>query len=104
LHVQCSTLQKSTKHSCATRVIANPTSIGVLALTYSRLWSQFLNALLKLHKFWFCVDDMNQYVSSMKCKYALVYRNPNLRLATKARACKSAGQEGSPRVKESVRE
>jgi hypothetical protein len=38
LHVHCSTLQKSTKHYCATRIIANPTYIGDLALTYSRLW------------------------------------------------------------------
>ncbi len=30
--------------------------------------------------------------------------NPSLGLATKARACKVAGQEGSPRVKKSVRE
>jgi hypothetical protein len=36
-HVQCSTLQKSTKHSCVTRTI--PTSIDVRALTYSRLWA-----------------------------------------------------------------
>jgi hypothetical protein len=28
-------------------------------------------ALLKLHKFWLCEDDMNHYVGSMKCKYAL---------------------------------
>jgi len=26
------------------------------------------------------------------------YRNPSLRLATKVRACKVAGQEGSPKV------
>jgi len=31
-------------------------------------------------------------------------RNPSFGLATKARACKVAGQEGSPGVKESVRE
>jgi hypothetical protein len=31
-------------------------------------------------------------------------RNPSLGLATKARACKVAGQKGSPGVKESVRE
>ncbi len=30
-------------------------------------------------------------------------RNPNLGLATKARACKGVGQEGSPRVWENVR-
>ncbi len=38
-HVQYLTLQKSTKHSCATRIITKPTSIGVLALTYLGLWS-----------------------------------------------------------------
>jgi hypothetical protein len=32
------------------------------------------------------------------------YCNPNLGLATKARACKVLGQEGSPGMKESVRE
>ncbi len=31
-------------------------------------------------------------------------RNPSLGLATKARACKVASQEGSPRMKESVRD
>jgi len=31
-------------------------------------------------------------------------RNLSLGLVTKARACKVAGQEGSPRVKESVNE
>jgi len=31
-------------------------------------------------------------------------RNPNLGLATKVKACKVAGQEGSPGVKESVKE
>ncbi len=30
-------------------------------------------------------------------------RNPNLGLVTKAKACKVASQEGSPKVKESVR-
>jgi hypothetical protein len=39
LHVQCFALQKSTKHSCVTRIIANSTSIGVLTLTYLGLWS-----------------------------------------------------------------
>jgi hypothetical protein len=34
----------------------------------------------------------------------IYYHNPSLGLATKARACKVAGQEGSPGVKESVRE
>jgi hypothetical protein len=38
-HVLCSMLQKSTKHSCATKIITLLTSIGVLALTYSGLWS-----------------------------------------------------------------
>jgi len=47
-HVQCFALQKSTKHSCVTRIITEPTSIGVLAPTYSRLWFQFPNAPLKL--------------------------------------------------------
>jgi hypothetical protein len=37
-HVQCFTLQKSTNHSCATKINTKLTSIGVLALTYSRLW------------------------------------------------------------------
>ncbi len=37
-HVQCSTLQKSTKHSCVTRIITKPTSIGVPTLSCSRLW------------------------------------------------------------------
>jgi hypothetical protein len=50
-HVQCSTLQKSTNHSYVTKIITKTTSIGVLALTYSRLWFQFLGAPLKLHKF-----------------------------------------------------
>jgi hypothetical protein len=59
LHVQCSALQKSAKHSCDVKIIANPTSISVPTLTYSSLWSQFLGAPLKLHKFWFYADDMN---------------------------------------------
>jgi hypothetical protein len=33
-HVQCSMLQKSTTHSCVTRIITKLTSIGNLALTY----------------------------------------------------------------------
>jgi len=33
-HVHCSTLQKSTKHSCVVRIIVNPTSINVLASIY----------------------------------------------------------------------
>ncbi len=40
-------LQKSIKHSCATRITAKPTFIGVPALTYSGLWSKFLGAPLK---------------------------------------------------------
>jgi hypothetical protein len=47
-HVQCFALQKPTKHFCATRIITKPTSIGVLAPTYSRLWFQFPNVVLKL--------------------------------------------------------
>ncbi len=39
LHVQCSTLQKSTIRFCAIRIITKPTSIGVLVPTYSKLWS-----------------------------------------------------------------
>jgi hypothetical protein len=50
-HVQCSTLQKSTKHSCVARIISNPTSIDVLTPIYSRLWSRFPDTPLKLHKF-----------------------------------------------------
>jgi len=48
LHVQCFVLKKSTKHSCATRIITKPTSIGVLAPTYSRLWFQSPSVALKL--------------------------------------------------------
>jgi hypothetical protein len=70
LHVQCSMLQKSTKHSCATTIITKPIFIGVPAPTYLGLWFQFPNAPLKLHKFWFYVDDMNHYVGSTKCKHA----------------------------------
>jgi hypothetical protein len=51
LHVQCSTLQKSNKHYCVTRIITKSTSIGVCASTYSMWWSQFPYAPLKLHKF-----------------------------------------------------
>jgi hypothetical protein len=51
LHVQCSTLQKSNKHYCVTRIITKSTSIGVRASTYSMWWSQFPYAPLKLHKF-----------------------------------------------------
>jgi len=47
-HVHCFALQKSTKHFCATRIITKPTSIGILAPTYSMLWFQFLSAPLKL--------------------------------------------------------
>jgi len=39
LHVQCSTLQKSTKHFCVTRIITKPTYVGVPTLTYSGLWA-----------------------------------------------------------------
>jgi hypothetical protein len=70
-HVQCSTLQKSTKHSCATKIITVSTSIGVLALIYLGLWSRFLGAPLKLHKLWFYADDMNRCIGGMKHKYAL---------------------------------
>jgi hypothetical protein len=35
--------------------------------------------------------------------YNTNYRNPSLGLMTKARPCKGIGQEGSPRVWESVR-
>jgi hypothetical protein len=58
-------------HSCVARIIANLTSISVPASTYSRLWFQFLDAPLKLHKFWFCAYDMNCDVGDTKCKYAL---------------------------------
>ncbi len=50
-HVQCSTLQKSTKHYFVVRIIANLTSTGVPASTFSGLWFQFPSAPLKLHKF-----------------------------------------------------
>ncbi len=36
-HVQCSTLQKSTNHSCVTKLVTKTTSIGVLVPIYSRL-------------------------------------------------------------------
>jgi hypothetical protein len=71
LHVQCFTLQKSTKHFCATRIITKPTSINVHAQTYLGLWFQFLDAPLKLHKFWLCANDINHYVGGTKRKYAL---------------------------------
>jgi hypothetical protein len=48
-HVQSSTLQKTTKHSCATRIIT--TSIGVPPPTYLGLWYQFPSAHVKMHKF-----------------------------------------------------
>ncbi len=38
-HVQCSTLQKSTKHYCVTRIITKPTFIDDPTLTYLRLWT-----------------------------------------------------------------
>jgi hypothetical protein len=40
-YVTCSMfhIAKIHQHYCAAKIIANPTSIGVLALTYSRLWS-----------------------------------------------------------------
>ncbi len=38
-HVQCSALQKPTKHSCATKITTKSASIGLLALTYLGLWS-----------------------------------------------------------------
>jgi hypothetical protein len=47
-HVQCSTLQKSTKHSFVIKIITKPTSISVLAPTYLGLCPQFLGAPLKL--------------------------------------------------------
>jgi hypothetical protein len=54
-----------------TRIITKPTSIGVLAPTFSRLWFQFLGAPLKLNKFWFYAYGMNRCVGGMKRKYAL---------------------------------
>jgi hypothetical protein len=38
-NVQCSMLQNTTKHSCATRIITKPTSIGAPTPTYLGLWS-----------------------------------------------------------------
>jgi hypothetical protein len=70
-HVQCYALQKSTKHSCASRIMTKSTSIGVLTSTYSRLWFQFLGGPLKFHKFLFYANDMSHCVSGTKCKYAL---------------------------------
>ncbi len=45
--------------------------VGVHASTYSDLSSQFLGAPLKLHKFWFCANDMNCCAGGMKCRYAV---------------------------------
>jgi len=39
LHVYFFALKKSTNHYCVIRIIAKPTSIGVPAPTYSRLWA-----------------------------------------------------------------
>ncbi len=39
LHVQCSTLQKTTRHYCTARIIAKSNSIGVPTLTYFGLSS-----------------------------------------------------------------
>jgi hypothetical protein len=64
-------LQKSTKHSCVTRIITKSTSIGVLAPTYSRLWFQFLGAPLKMHKLLFYANDVNHCGGGTKHKYAL---------------------------------
>jgi len=48
--------------------------------------------------------DINNLGRQQMHSHDDVCRNPNLELATKAKACKVAGQEGSPGVKESVRE
>jgi hypothetical protein len=45
---------------------------GTFAPTYSGVWSQFSSASLKLHKFWFHVNDMNCCVSNTMHKYMLV--------------------------------
>jgi len=63
-------------------VILIPLRLGLFCFCF--LWSPFFNWLWEF-KIFLC-------------------HNPSLRLATKARACKVAGQEGSPGVKESVRE
>ncbi len=42
------------------------------APTHSSVWSQFLSASLKLHKFWFHVNDMNCCASGTMHKYMLV--------------------------------
>jgi len=57
--------------TCAARIIANPTFIGVYALIYLGLWSSFLGAPLKLCKLWFCADDMNRCIGDTNHKYAL---------------------------------
>jgi hypothetical protein len=50
LHVQCSTLQKSSKQYHTSRIISKLITIGVLVPIYSNMLSQFLGAPLKFHK------------------------------------------------------
>ncbi len=38
--------------------------------TYSSFWYVFLCTLVKFHKFWFCVDDMNCCARGIDHKYA----------------------------------
>jgi len=51
LHVQWSTLQKSTKQYYIPRIISKLITIGVLVPIYYGMSSQFSSAPLKLHKF-----------------------------------------------------
>jgi hypothetical protein len=57
-----STLQKTIRPYYTTRIITKLTTIGVPAPTYLGLLSQFRGVPFKLHKFWFCANDINHCV------------------------------------------
>lgn len=58
-----------TKYSRIAKIITKLTSIGVFAPSCFGLFSQFLGAPFNLHKFWFCVDEMNCYMGGTKRRY-----------------------------------
>jgi hypothetical protein len=60
-----------TNYSLTARIITKLTSIGVFAPTYFHLSSHLLGAPFNLHKFLFCVDDMNCYMGGTKRRYVM---------------------------------
>jgi hypothetical protein len=68
-NMQCSVMQKGTKHFCEAKIISKISIYGIPAACYDGLWCVAKKSPIVRHKFWFCTDDLILCVGfhSRKC-------------------------------------